>query len=287
MGAVKGQDDLDVDGNWEPLEPLRSEAFGQKRSEKKKRKLAAPEQSMKGMAVEDDDGDQGLAPEGKAKSKRKKRRRLQMEGVNPAAGGRNPSDLLAASWAAEAKSLSLSTIEVGEVVPEPNWFMSRSSSCPLSKLPSTLRKPEFSMSESPSSGASVIVLSASTERVFEVVAEIESSWKTKPVVLAAHGGGRKKDQIARQAEALKRGAAVAVATPGRLLRLLDGDHASLRETNLVVIELTRDRKNRDVLTLPETRRDVFALLRRHALKRVKAESGGIRLLLCGAAATTD
>eukprot|EP00933_Yihiella_yeosuensis_P014493 TRINITY_DN12978_c0_g2_i2.p1 TRINITY_DN12978_c0_g2~~TRINITY_DN12978_c0_g2_i2.p1 ORF type:complete len:177 (-),score=36.45 TRINITY_DN12978_c0_g2_i2:61-591(-) len=135
---------------------------------------------------------------------------------------------------------------------------------------------------------SVLVLCSSTDRVFKVKAEIEEAWKVKALALAAHGGGRKKDQVARQAKAIAAGVAVAVATPARLLRLLSEEHISPENLSLVVLDCERDRKQRDVLTLAESRGDLFKLLRQHFLSCLpsKDDEGfkGLAFLLCSAAA---
>merc|ERR1719382_1744957 len=71
------------------------------------------------------------------------------------------------------------------------------------------------------SGAAVVVLCASSDHVFDATQEIQQSWGVKPLSLSTAGGGRRKDQVARQAKALKEGVAVAVGSPGRVLRLLE------------------------------------------------------------------
>lgn len=130
--------------------------------------------------------------------------------------------------------------------------------------------------------ASVIVLCPSAERAFAALEEIKEAWqlKTKVVVLAAHGGGKKSDQVARQAKAIESGAPVAVATPGRLQRLLDEDLLDVSGVRLLVLDLSVDRKKRDLLTLPETRRETFGLLRKHLLRLLGSDAGP-KLVLCG------
>mmetsp|Transcript_19457 Transcript_19457/g.61048 ORF Transcript_19457/g.61048 Transcript_19457/m.61048 type:complete len:173 (+) Transcript_19457:637-1155(+) len=120
---------------------------------------------------------------------------------------------------------------------------------------------------------------ASAERVFAALGEVREAWPSKPFALAAHGGGRKRDQVTRQAKALGRGVAVAVATPGRVLRLLEEGHVELGGLEVVVLDLTIDRKLRDLLALPETRRDLFGLIQKH-LMPLFGKGGRPRLALC-------
>jgi len=187
------------------------------------------------------------------------------------------AERLRAAWAADCKAQKLTPLEARELSPSARWMPPGPAAAPLERLPWLLGA---AVPAPRARSASVAVLSPSVERVFGVVALLGEAWAVKPLALGAHGGGRKKDQIARQARALARGAVVAAATPGRLLRLLDEGHACLEGTELVVLDLAVDRKGRDLLTLPETRRDFIRLLRVH-LQPLLERPGGPRLALCG------
>jgi len=290
MGALEGLDDLEVDGNWAPAtanDPaVRAEAKNDKTAKRKRSASGAVDDAIEEIAVP--------AQTVLSKNVKKRRRRAAAAAAKAQAQGtEGPCQRLAASWAAEAKSSSLSTLEVKEIVPNPDWCLSCASAARLAQLPWQLDAASSSSSvlsavrdrsvlpTTPAAAAAVVVLCASTDRVFEAVVEVQDQWRTKPLALAAYGGGRKKDQIARQAETLRKGVPVALATPGRLLRLLDEGHMSVDGVEVVVLDLTRDPKNRDLLTLPETRRDFFALLQRHFRKSLEAP-GGLRFVLCAA-----
>lgn len=297
MPATAGFDDLDLDGNW-AVGGEASPAVVKKKVTKaetpgKKRKLAV-------TSIE--------APAVPKKKKRKKNAGsfVDKEDSELPGAGASPKQLtlwaasrLSACWAAEVAAAKLPPLEAKQVVPKSDWFCSCPPSCALSKLPavlascssaapartsSVLRAIAVSLpvpaSEIPRSTA-VSVVCSSTERVFEVLAELQQAWVgVKPLALTCHGGGRKQAQVERQGKALAKGVAVVVGTPGRVLRLVDEGHLSAAGLGLVVLDLGRDRKQRDVLTLQETRRDFCNLLKRHLLPEL-GQNASTRLLLCG------
>mmetsp|Transcript_45019 Transcript_45019/g.97101 ORF Transcript_45019/g.97101 Transcript_45019/m.97101 type:complete len:252 (-) Transcript_45019:365-1120(-) len=200
---------------------------------------------------------------------------------------------LEAAWAAEGKARKLSDLELKELQPKPSWFLSCSPEVALRRLPTHLEKAGGATMEQLAKGQTsniavkpgcigVVVLCLSTERAFQLAALLEKTWKIKPLTLCTFGGGRKKDQLQRQGRAIEAGVPVAVATPGRLSRLLDDGHAKVAGMELVVVDLAMDLKQRDVLSLPETRRDFFQLFRSHLCGPLKeASAAAPRLALCG------
>ncbi|CAK9072193.1 unnamed protein product, partial [Durusdinium trenchii] len=115
----------------------------------------------------------------------------------------------------------------------------------------------------------VLALCASTDRVFA----IKAAWDAAFPHL--------------KAKALEQGTALAVATPARLSRLKAEGHIEMSKIGVVLLDLAKDVKRRDVLTLQDTRSDFFKFLReiQHLLPRsrkaAKAIPEGLTLLLCG------
>jgi len=289
-------DENDTPSRGKGDEPARDEL-------KKKRKEKAKKTSMldRGNAVAAED-------ERKKKKKNKKKKTSMFDQGNAAAaeaaaGGQDSCGQAAArmssAWVAEAKVNKMSSLELKGVVPRVSWFHDCPADARLARLPwavaeqaasgtwlASLKSGSAAESQRRPRSISIAVLCLSTERVFEALAEISEAWSVgkstaKPLALAAHGGGRRKDQVARQAKAIAAGVAVAVGTPGRLLRLLEEKHLEATGLDLVVIDLARDRKDRDVLVLPETRRDLFALCRRFLCDELQRD-GGCRIVVCGA-----
>jgi len=207
------------------------------------------------------------------------------------------------AWATHVKAEKLSLLEAQEVVPKDSWFSGCWPDATLNSLPSRLIREDISASRTllaihkgaNADGAiklpaaepgtvAVAVLCLSVERVFVVHEMLQSRWGVKAFALCAHGGGRKRDQIARQAKAVASGVAVGIGTPGRVLRLMDEGHVKSSGLEAILLDLKPDRKQRDLLELPETRRDLFGLLRRHLLPMLGQTSQegthGPRLLLC-------
>jgi len=243
-------------------------------------------------------------PNKKKKKKKKKKKSIFDQGsaasAKAAAGGLDSCGQavarMASAWVAEGKVKKMSPLELKGVMPRVSWFHDCSAEAQLARLPWAEAVSGTLLASFKSAAAvepkrrprsiSVAVLCLSTERVFEALAEISEAWKVgkaagKPLALAAHGGGRRKEQVARQAKAIAVGVSVAVGTPGRLLRLLEEKHLEATGLDLIVIDLACDRKDRDVLALPETRRDLFALCRRFLLDELQRE-GGCRIVVCGA-----
>jgi len=204
---------------------------------------------------------------------------------------------LQAAWDVEASANKLSALEKQEVLPSGSWFVPCAEGVTVNNL---LQRCQCSAGDPPlrtflalrdgkklpspvPKSAALAVIVPSVDRVFAIVGEMREAqgWrKVKPVVLAAHGGGRKSDQVLRQAKALEQGTAVAVATPGRLLRLFEEGHAQPDGFELLVLDLTRDIKRRDLLKMPDTRKELFNLLRCHLMKPIQGER--TRLVFCGA-----
>lgn len=298
--ASAGVDDLDLDGNWVVDEPATTGAAGNSApkaagGKKRKRKGAPADGSSVGAvtslisSVLEDEGS------GEKKGAKKKRRKKLANEV--ADSNQFGSDVLkeacarlVSAWAAEGKASSSTPLEMKELVPLPEWFVPCPLAVTLAALPQkcagefapgvlrAIHKKELPAPRPKS--ASVVVLCTSTERVFAAIEEMRTAWGTKPLALATFGGGRRKDQIARQAKALKVGCLLAVGTPGRVLRLVEEGHIIPGSVDLFVVDQARDRKQRDVLTLPDTRRDFFCLLRQHLMAGL-ADPEGHRLLLCG------
>lgn len=284
----------DLEGNWAPAEegaaaaPTREEGDAVADAGRgKKRKLRS-----KGADSAADAAFEAEAPvveaSATAKKRRKKAKKKQglAEGAEAPSAGAEGEELtawaaarLSAAWASEVKASSLSPLEAKKLRPVSSWFTPLAPAETLRRL--TRKLPTGWDAKLTPKGASVIVLCTSAERAFAAVTELKASG-SKPLVLATHGGGRKSDQVKRQASALEKGAHLAVATPGRLIRLLDDGHLQAQSLRHIVIDLGRDRKLRDVLSLAETRRDVLGLLRRHCLQHL--EGGNLRLAMCGAGA---
>lgn len=304
--AMDGCDDLDLEGNWAPLGTADSEKVpgpgkGKKKGRKRKRPNAAAAKQLDAT-----ENVQASPAEDKAKKRRKC-------GAGTGAGlamapaceelRARACARLQASWMAEAKASKLTLLEAKEVVPAATWFLACEEDAPLADLPKQVRGDAAASSPLPlallalragaelpapgPAGISITVLTPSAERVFAALAELREAeaWHgARPLALAAHGGGRKRDQVARQAKALAVGASVAVATPGRLLRLLDEGHVRPFALGTLVLDLARDRKQRDLLGMPETRRELFLLLRRYLIPLL-GQGEGPRLLLCGGPAS--
>lgn len=200
---------------------------------------------------------------------------------------------LAAAWVAEAKAAKLAPLEAKELRPATAWFAACPPTAHLTRVPWQFGvdggdassqqllcavRDDSSPPTPPSGDVFVAVLCISAERAFAALEEISESWKVRPAVLASHGGGRKNDQIARQAQAIASGSAVAIGTPSRFLRLIDEGHLNLSSLETLIIDLARDRKRYDVLSLIDLRRDVFSLIRRHFLPSI--QSGRCRIIFC-------
>lgn len=278
----------DLDGNWVQATGPVEEEIAAKITRGKKRKLSSKgESNVVDIALTEDTAACEKPTSAAAKRRKKKAKRKQglAEGAEmpaPSAAAEEQvawaAAKLSASWVAEAKAVSLSPLEAKGFRPVSAWFLPVAPSEKLIKLSKML--PAGWDSKPAPKCVSVVVLCTSAEQAFAAVAELAKASPQKPLVLATHGGGRKGDQVKRQAAALAKGAQLAVATPGRLLRLLDEGHLDPNGLRFVSIDLCRDRKHRDVLSLPETRRDVLSLLRRHCLHSL--EGGRVRLVLSGA-----
>ncbi|CAJ1395109.1 unnamed protein product [Effrenium voratum] len=258
-----GNDDLDLDGNWAV--------------EKKRKRKASPSvpktAPAKGVlrAV--------LASEQLPRSATKKQLRLWAK------------TRLGTAWVAEAKAKKLTPIEAKELRPLGSWFLPVPPQLRVAQLPGLegCQRLQGLGSERPGAGCvGALVLCSSVERVFALKAELDAVCPQKALALAKHGGGRLSDQLSRQAKALAAGAALAVATPARLNRLVAEGHLDPARISLVILDLAKDKKQRDVLTLQEARGDFFQLLRGQLLPLLpKAKKGtGLALLLCGAGAAS-
>ncbi|OLQ09586.1 hypothetical protein AK812_SmicGene6800 [Symbiodinium microadriaticum] len=282
--ASRGNDDLDLDGNW---------SGGKRRRVAKKRRAC--------------DAEQTAEPEQPTPKKRKKGGAVLnavLSSEQPPKTGATAKVLrrwaqtrLATAWVAEAKAKKLTPIETKEVSPAAAWFVACPPVLPLAQLRNWASKarafPGSQLLQSlgagqatPSApGAAILVLCASTDRLFALKADLDGSWGIKALALAAHGGGRKRDQVLRQAKALAAGATLALATPSRLRRLVEEGHLDLESTSLLIVDLAHDKKLRDVLTLQDTRGDFFALLRTKLApllpKKVGDETKKLAFLLCG------
>lgn len=304
-----GRDDLDLEGNWESLGTGGAGEAGGRGKGKPKKKRKASAAAEEAPAEDDDDASAEEPPKKKAKKARRKGAALAAAAAavdasvareeGPAAQARAR---LQAAWEAEVKASHLTQLEQKEVAPMASWFVPCGEDVALAVLPKRLPAGAWSSSlrtllalrdraKPPAAtphGVSIAVLASSAERVFAAITEIRDAkaWRgLKPLALAAHGGGRKRDQVARQAKALASGASLAVATPGRLLRLVEEGHVKPANLGALVVDLTRDQKQRNLLGMPETRRDLFSLLRKHLLPLL-GRGDGPRLLLCGNTADT-
>jgi len=312
--TAQGLDDVDLDGNWAVGHASDGEGeadhlLGRKKKRKKRKAVGHVPDKIEGEM-------QPTLSDGKKRKKRKVVGQAlhTMEATNKSLGsegtasknGRSISiealrttacQRFKAAWAAHVKAEKLSTLEAQEVVPKDSWFSACWPDATLDSLPSKLVREDVSASRTllaihegadavnaiklpaaePGTVA-VAVLCLSVERVFVVHEMLQSRWGVKAFALCAHGGGRKRDQIARQAKAVASGVAVGIGTPGRILRLMDEGHLKPSGLEAILLDLKPDRKQRDLLELPETRRDLFGLLRRHLLPVLSQTSQ--RLLLC-------
>lgn len=293
-------DDLDLDGNWiaaddddaEDVAGQVSSSSKLPRGKKRKSVVAGVAAASTLNSVSDVSG----SSKKKKKQKQKKLREVysaeQLVGEGDARS--RACERVARAWVAEGKCRSLAPLEVKEFVPRPEWFLPCSLDSPLVAMPEALEGSAarggvlaaLRMKAAPGSAkprsAGVVVLCSSSEQVFAVLPRLEKAWGTKPLPLCTFGGGRRKDQIHRQGQSLQAGVAVVIGTPGRVLRLLDEGELVASGFEVLVLDLALDRKQRDVLTLPETRRDVLTLLQKH-LRKLFAAAAGPRLVLCGAA----
>lgn len=67
-------------------------------------------------------------------------------------------------------------------------------------------------------------------------------------------------KVKEQVELLKGPCAVAVGTPGRLLKLFEEGALTLQHTDLIILDSELDQKKRTMFTMPDIRKDLFALL---------------------------
>jgi len=204
--------------------------------------------------------------------------------------------MLCAALTAYAKANHLAPLEMKDVEPTENWFIPCLPTAAVSQMPWALDLPVIQdkpglnsimqcvqqgmQLPTPHPGAvPILILCTSTDRCFSLVDELGPKWGVqKPLVLAAHGGGRKQDQIARQSKVLEQGVSLAVGTPGRVRRFLDGGLINKGKLEVIVIDLAQDQKQRNLLTLPETRHDLFNILKQHCLS---CFGRGLHLALTG------
>lgn len=275
----------ELDGNWEAVPAEATELRVKKviKGKKRKRTASAADSAAEAPPAAAEAERKESTASKKRRKKAKKKQGLA-EGADIPGPNADASELaawacarLAASWIAEVRAASLSPLEAKEFQPTATWFMPLAPKEKLRRLP--MKLPAGCDSKVAPKSVSTLILCASAEQAFAAVGELGKA-SSKPLVLATHGGGRKCDQVKRQAAALAKGAALAVATPGRLQRLLEEGHLDPLSLKVLVIDLSRDRKQRDVLSLPETRRDLLGLIRRHFMQPL--ECGRLRVALCGA-----
>lgn len=281
----------DLEGNWAPgvtdsLDDVISKPA--KLGKGKKRKLASKqaEEAAANTGPVAADAERPESAAAKKRRKRAKRKQGLAEGDTVPDAGADPEVVTAwaaarfsAAWSAEVQASSLSPLEAKEFRPVSAWFLPISPGEQLRRLPRKLPSGWDAAKLVPKS-VFVVVLCNSAERAFVIAPELSKAMSSKPLVLASHGGGRKGDQVKRQAASIAKGAHLAVATPGRLLRLLDEGHLQVQCLRCIIIDLCRDRKQRDVLSLPETRRDVLGLMRRHCAQPLEGRQ--LRVAMCGA-----
>lgn len=291
-------DDSDAVADSVPLSGGAQSTKSGKKIKKKKLKAAAEEPPK---------------PES-ANRKRRKKRAAKLAAARAGARTLPPGGFaqwsaatLADAWEAESKCRKLSSLEAKEISPDVSWFAPCSPGTALARLPEVLGAKSMSDEEraitssfitlrafqkrkskgipSPKpSGASIVVLVCSAERCFELSGKLHDAWGVKPAVLASHGGGRKADQLARQAKVLEKGVSLAIATPGRAMRLADDGSLNFESCEAVVLDLACDQKGQSLLTLHSTRQDMFALLKKHFLKHL--QTGRFRILMSESGVTT-
>jgi superfamily II DNA/RNA helicase len=292
----------DLEGNWEPsggpiaAEPIEVAAELRRGHQKKKRKLNVAEvdspvvkkkkKKLQHTAISGKTGKgsevEAAVSSSKKKRKKKASKRQSKEGVLPRPDA--PAEELgpwalsrfSSAWQEEIKAKSLSPLEAKEMRPLCDWFLPLA---PSQKLEAVLRRFDKAETKQVPKNVGILVLCSSAERAFGIISELKAA-SLKPIVLAAHGGGRKSDQVKRQAAAISKGARLAVATPGRFLRLLDEGHVAVDGLRYVAVDIAQDLKHRDLFTLAETRSDVISLTRRYLLTSL--EAGRLRIALFGA-----
>eukprot|EP00811_Abedinium_folium_P001560 NODE_11428_length_1287_cov_5.122414.p1 GENE.NODE_11428_length_1287_cov_5.122414~~NODE_11428_length_1287_cov_5.122414.p1 ORF type:complete len:309 (+),score=106.13 NODE_11428_length_1287_cov_5.122414:92-1018(+) len=300
MRVPAGDDDADLDGNWlggggsgseaeaAPAHKKRRIAAGTSAGAApllRKKKPAAGKERMRLAAVPGKE-------ESSAKKKRKKRaarlaaareRPILRRGANAEELCSWEADALRTAWDQEAQSRRLSPLERRELEPSASWFLPCRPRLPLAKLPSKVPAiSDGAIAPGVPRRAAIAVLCASAERCFEALGEVKSAWGVKPVVLATHGGGRKSDQVKRQSAALEAGAAVAIATPGRLARLAEGK--LFEGCGVLVLDLARDAKGHSLLTARDARCAMLGLLKAHFATHLTA--GKLRLVVCNDSASS-
>lgn len=122
----------------------------------------------------------------------------------------------------------------------------------------------------------LLVVAPAALRALELLRELPDFHRACPVakLFAKH------IKIAEQVELLaSRPLCIGVGTPARLAALVADGALSLERVALVVVDCSRDVKLRNLLDIPETRRDFWALLwRQHLGARVAAGHTRIALL---------
>jgi len=114
--------------------------------------------------------------------------------------------------------------------------------------------------DAPCGAPSVLVVSSAALRVLELIRQLPDFHRAVPVAKLFS----KHIKVKEQADALASAqVCVAVGTPARLDKLCALGALSLSRLTLLVIDCSRDVKQRSLLDIPETRRDLWALWRAH------------------------
>lgn len=82
-------------------------------------------------------------------------------------------------------------------------------------------------------------------------------------------------KIQDQIDLLKQHHPVVIGTPCRIHKLIELGALSLSQTQLIILDLTKDKKNLDILTIPDVKRDVSDFI----LKDVNDEAGHIQITM--------
>eukprot|EP00388_Colpodella_angusta_P010064 GDKJ01026387.1.p1 GENE.GDKJ01026387.1~~GDKJ01026387.1.p1 ORF type:complete len:252 (-),score=71.18 GDKJ01026387.1:37-792(-) len=157
----------------------------------------------------------------------------------------------------------------------------------LSGLSSTLKSRNIELKKTEEAPfVKLLIMTLSAERALELgkIVEEEMKLREHPILLASHGGGRKADQLNRQKDSLKKmSSTVAIGTPGRVLRLFKDEALDLllmaAEGALIVFDMEYDSKQRDVLGMPETKKDVAALLKDGLADALKVDESDLKVTL--------
>jgi hypothetical protein len=102
---------------------------------------------------------------------------------------------------------------------------------------------------------SIVLVTYSAMRAVDFVRALKKFGSNAPILKLF----AKHMKVQEQVTALKEPCAIAVGTPGRLLKLVELGALSLSHTSLVILDAQQDQKGFSIFTVPDVKRDFFKL----------------------------